>query len=78
MQNEDFFWDYEEDITFSGKDANGLCSIAIQGRENDNYDFCIYYFKDYEKLKRFISGYFGESFYEFLCTEYDRQMKAGD
>ena len=72
MQNTDFVWAYRNDISFEGKDGNGYYTVCMNGLENDDYDIACYSFKDYEKLKKFISSWFGETYYNFLCKVYEK------
>lgn len=72
MQNNDFVWVYREGISFEGKDEHGYYTVCINGLENDKYEFACYFFKDYGKLKKFLSSWFGESYYDYLCQEYKK------
>ena len=72
MQDTNFVWAYRNDIGFEGKDKNGYYSVCVNGLENDYFDIACYSFKNYEKLKKFISSWFGESYYNFLCKVYEK------
>lgn len=72
MQNKDFVWAYKNDISFEGKDENGYYTVCMNGLENDDYDIACYFFKDYEKLKKSISSWFGETYYNYLCEVYKK------
>lgn len=72
MQDNDFVWAYRNEISFEGKDKDGYYTVCINGLENDDYDFACYFFKEYEKLKKFISSWFGETYYDFLCKVYEK------
>lgn len=72
MQNKDFVWAYRDEISFEGKDNNGYYTVCVNGLENDDYDIACYFFKDYEKLKKFIASWFGETYYDFLCEVYEK------
>lgn len=73
MESKDFVWSYKEEISFQGKDENGYYTVCVNGLENDNYDVACYMFKDYNKLKKFIAEWFGDSYYGFLCGAYEAQ-----
>lgn len=72
MQKTDFVWVFRNDISLEGKDKNGYYTVCVNGLENDDYDMACYSFKDYEKLKKFISSLFGEPYYDFLCKVYEK------
>ena len=79
MEDKDFVWAFKNDISFEGKDENGYYTVCMNGLGNDNYDIARYFFKDYEKLKKFISSFFGETYYEYLCEAYKKyENKKGD
>lgn len=72
MQNSNFVWAYRNDISFEGKDESGYYTVCVNGTENDDYDIACYSFKNYEKLKKFIKSWFGESYYDYLCAVYEK------
>ena len=72
MQNSNFVWAYRNDISFEGKDESGYYTVCVNGTENDDYDIACYSFKNYEKLKKFIKSWFGESYYDYLCVVYEK------
>ena len=72
MQNEDFVWEYGDEISFEGRDENDYYTICINGLENDDYALACFFFRDYEKLRKFISSWFGETYYDYLCEVYEK------
>lgn len=75
MNRSDFAFSFEghmDDLSFEGKDKNGYYTVAQ--KQNDEGDFAVFFFKDYERLKQWISKWYGESYYDYLVALYDEEL----
>ena len=75
MNRNDFAYSFDtvDDLSFEGKDEKGYYIVAQ--KQNEEGDFAVFFFKSYERLKKWIFEWYGESFYDYLVQLYDEEQK---
>ena len=63
-----------DDLSFEGKDENGYYAVAQ--KQNDEGDFAVFFFKDFERLKKWISEWYGELYYDYLVSLYLKHLET--